>query len=71
MLMAIGSLLAILRLLFGGATAMSPRNILLFLGFGLHFAGVGVLMFPTAAKVYTVFQNQLEIILSTHSSFHL
>ena len=63
----VGSLLAILCFLPGRTAAVSTRNILLFLGFGLHLALVRVAAFAAATKRYAVFQYPLEVLFSCHS----
>jgi len=59
--MTIGALLTVLRLLAGTAAAMSPRDILLLLGFGLHLAIVFRLL-TSASEVDAVLQYILKIV---------
>ena len=61
LVLTISSLLAVFCLLTGRAAAMSSRNILLFLGFGLHLAIVLGLIAPSS-EVNTVFEDMLEIV---------
>ena len=59
--MTIGALLTVLRFLTGTATAMSPRDILLLLGFGLHLAIVPRLISSTS-EVDAVLKDILKIV---------
>ena len=59
--MAVGSLLAIFGLLARTAATMSPRDILLLLGLGLHLASVLRLVTSTS-EVDAVFEDILEIV---------
>ena len=59
--MTIGALLTVLRLLTGTATAMSPRDILFLLGFGLHLAIILRLVSSTS-EVDAVLQYILKIV---------
>ena len=59
--MTIGALLTVLRLLTGTATAMSPRDILFLLGFGLHLAIILRLVSSTS-EVDAVFEYVLKIV---------
>ena len=59
--MAVSSLFAILGLLTGRATAMSPSDILLLLGFGLHLAIILWLVTSTS-EVDAVFEDFLKIV---------
>lgn len=62
LLVAFSPLFAVFRLLACGTRAMRPCDVLLFAGFGLHFPGVGVFLFPTPAEVYAVDKNAVEIV---------
>ena len=59
--MAVSSLFAILGLLTGRTTAMSPSDILLLLGFGLHLAIILWLVTSTS-EVDAVFEDILKIV---------
>ena len=59
--MTIGALRTVLRLLTGTATAMSPRDILFLLGFGLYLAIV-LRLVTSASEVDAVFKDILKIV---------
>ena len=59
----VGPLLTVLRLLTGGATAVSACDILLFLGLGLHLAIVSVAALTTTTETYAVLQYLLKIVV--------
>ena len=59
--MAVSSLFAILGLLTGRTTAMSPSDILLLLGFGFHLAIILWLVTSTS-EVDAVFEDILKIV---------
>ena len=59
--MAVSPLFAILGLLTGRATAMSPSDILFFLGLGLHLAIILWLVTSTS-EVDAVFEDVLKIV---------
>ena len=60
-LVAVSPLFTVLRLLTGRAASMGSRNILLFLGFGLHLAIVLGLV-TSASEVDAVFEDILKIV---------
>ena len=60
----IGSLLPIFGFLLSRTTAMSPRNILFLLGFGLHLSFIRVLAFATSSEGNTILKNALEIVFA-------
>ena len=66
-MLAVGALLAILRLLLGRPRAVRSRDILLFLGLGLHLPLVRVVAFATPSEADTVLQDFLEILFSCHT----
>ena len=59
--MTIGTLFTVLRLLTGTAATMGSRDILLFLGFGLHLAIVFRLVTSTS-EVDAVFEDILKVV---------
>ena len=59
--MTIGALLTVLRLLTGTATAMSPRDILFLLGFGLHLAFI-LWLITSTSEADTMLEDILKII---------
>ena len=59
--MTVSPLLTVFRLLAGTAAAMSPSDILLLLGFGLHLASILWLVTSTS-KVDAVFEDILKIV---------
>ena len=59
--MAVGALLAVLRLLSGRAAAMSSCDILLLFGFGLYLAIV-LRLVTSASEVDAVFKDILKIV---------
>ena len=61
--MTVSPLLTVFRLLAGTAAAMSPSDILLLLGFGLHLAVVLGLVASTS-EAYAVFENILKVVHS-------
>ena len=65
-LMAVGPLFAVFRFLHGRTATVSTGNVFLFLGFGLHFAVVGLLA-SAASKTDAVFQYRLEVVCFSHS----
>ena len=64
----VGSLLAILCFLPGRTAAVSPRDILLFLGFGLHLSLVRVFAVATFAKGNAILKNTLKIVFAYHNN---
>ena len=66
-MLSVGTLLAVLRLLTGRATAVCACDVLLLFGLGLHLTLIGVLAFSTATKRNAILQNRLKIILSAHN----
>ena len=66
-MLAVGTLLAVLCLLTGRATAVRACDVLLLFGLGLHLTLIGVLAFSTTAKRNAILQYRLKIILSTHN----
>ena len=59
--MSIGTLLTILGLLPGRAATVSPSDILLLLGFGLHLAIV-LRLITSASEVDTILKDILKIV---------
>ena len=59
--MAIGTLFAILGLLSGTAATVSPSDILLLLGFGLHLAII-LRLISSSPEVDTVLEYILKIV---------
>ena len=62
-MLAIGTLLAVLGFLTGGATAVGTGDVLFLLGLGLHLALVRVLLIATAAEGDAVLKDILEIVV--------
>ena len=66
--MTISTLFAVLRLLTGGAAAMSSGDVLLLFGLGLHLAVVlGLVAATTEADA--VFKDMLKVVLHNYSLF--
>ena len=63
-MLTIGPLLTVFCLLAGRTTAVRSRDVLLFLGFGLHLAFIGIFPFTASAKGNTILQNTLEIVFA-------
>ena len=63
----VGSLLAILGFLPGRTAAVSSRNVLFLLGFGLHLSFVGVFAFATSSERNAILKNALKIVFANHS----
>ena len=68
LVLTVGPLLAVFGFLLGRTAAMGSRNILLFLGFGLHFSLVGVFAFAALSKGNAILKNALKIVFAYHSN---
>ena len=68
LVLAVGTLLAVLCLLSGRAAAVCAGYILLFLGLGLHLPLVRVASFATPTEADATLQNLLEIVFSCHNT---
>ena len=68
LVLAVGTLLAVLGLLSGRAAAVCAGYILLFLGLGLHLPLVRVASFATPTEADATLQNLLEIVFSCHNT---
>lgn len=67
--LTVSPLLAVLRFLACGTAAVSPGDILLLPGFGLHLAFARVLPFAASAKGDAILQNGLKIVFAYHDFF--
>ena len=67
LVLTVSSLLAVFGFLLGRTAAMGSRNILLFLGFGLHLSFVGVFALAALTKGNAILKNALKIVFAYHS----
>lgn len=69
--MTVGPLLAVFGLLLGRPAAVGTRNVLLFLGFGLHLTFVRILAFTAPSEGDAILKNTLKIVVAYHSKMGL